>query len=76
MALTGYFYTFTRPRMARPMSMLKYDPIGTRFQIAPGSIIRRIPLQLMKAECQGGRGTSIVRANTSYLSSSSEGSLP
>ena len=29
MAATGYFYTFTRPRTALPMSMLKYDPIGT-----------------------------------------------
>lgn len=29
MAMTGFFYTFTRPRTAHPMSMLKYDPIGT-----------------------------------------------
>lgn len=29
MAATGYFYTFTRPRTSLPMSMLKYDPIGT-----------------------------------------------
>ncbi|KAK8085070.1 hypothetical protein PG997_006341 [Apiospora hydei] len=29
MAMTGFFYSFTRPRVARPMSMLKYDPIGT-----------------------------------------------
>lgn len=28
MAATGFFYTFTRPRQALPMSMLKYDPIG------------------------------------------------
>ncbi|KAI5861390.1 hypothetical protein GGS23DRAFT_576588 [Durotheca rogersii] len=27
MALTGFFYTYTRPRAARPMSMLKYDPV-------------------------------------------------
>ncbi|KAL5614456.1 hypothetical protein BROUX41_004561 [Berkeleyomyces rouxiae] len=27
MAMTGFFYTFTRPRLARPMSMMKYDPI-------------------------------------------------
>ncbi|KAK6854274.1 hypothetical protein PG995_009367 [Apiospora arundinis] len=27
MAMTGFFYSFTRPRVARPMSMLKYDPI-------------------------------------------------
>ncbi|KAM7207479.1 hypothetical protein V8F20_002165 [Naviculisporaceae sp. PSN 640] len=30
MAQTGYFYTFTRPRVAHPMSMLKYDPIVRR----------------------------------------------
>ncbi|KAJ4293739.1 hypothetical protein N0V88_005247 [Collariella sp. IMI 366227] len=28
MAMTGYFYTFTRPRTALPMSMIKYDPIS------------------------------------------------
>ncbi|KAI1651158.1 hypothetical protein F4815DRAFT_448735 [Daldinia loculata] len=27
MAMTGFFYTFSRPRTSRPMSMLKYDPI-------------------------------------------------
>ncbi|KUI62211.1 54S ribosomal protein L39, mitochondrial [Cytospora mali] len=27
MALTGFFYQFTRPRTSPPMSMLKYDPI-------------------------------------------------
>jgi hypothetical protein len=29
MAMTGYFYTFTRPRTSLPMSMIKYDPIST-----------------------------------------------
>ncbi|KAG6361529.1 hypothetical protein INS49_009756 [Diaporthe citri] len=29
MAMTGFFYQFTRPRTSPPMSMLKYDPIGT-----------------------------------------------
>ncbi|KAF2760237.1 hypothetical protein EJ05DRAFT_276621 [Pseudovirgaria hyperparasitica] len=27
MALTGYFKTFTRPRKARPLSLLRYDPV-------------------------------------------------
>ncbi|PKS11413.1 hypothetical protein jhhlp_003176 [Lomentospora prolificans] len=27
MAATGFFYTFRRKRTARPMSLLKYDPI-------------------------------------------------
>ncbi|KAK3316176.1 hypothetical protein B0H66DRAFT_604488 [Apodospora peruviana] len=30
MAKTGYFYTFTRPRVAQPMGLLKYDPIIRR----------------------------------------------
>lgn len=29
MAMTGYFKTFVRPRTHRPLSMLKYDPVGT-----------------------------------------------
>lgn len=33
MAMTGFFYTFKRPRTAPMMSMLKYDPIGTIVQI-------------------------------------------
>jgi large subunit ribosomal protein L33 len=28
MALTGFFMTFRRPRTHRPLSMLKYDPVG------------------------------------------------
>ena len=29
MALTGYYRTFRRPRVHKPLSMLKYDPVGT-----------------------------------------------
>merc|ERR1712070_690075 len=28
MAMTGYYKTFSRPRQHRPLSMLKYDPVG------------------------------------------------
>ncbi|ORY61363.1 uncharacterized protein BCR38DRAFT_439971, partial [Pseudomassariella vexata] len=35
MAMTGFFYTFKRPRTAQPMSMLKYDPIGMRLPFPP-----------------------------------------
>ena len=28
MAMTGYYRTMQRPRVHRPLSMLKYDPIG------------------------------------------------
>ena len=27
--MTGYYRTLMRPRAHRPLSMLKYDPIGT-----------------------------------------------
>ncbi|KAF2227581.1 hypothetical protein BDZ85DRAFT_254538 [Elsinoe ampelina] len=27
MAATGFYYTFVRPRVHRPLSMLKYDPV-------------------------------------------------
>ncbi|KAK3905243.1 hypothetical protein C8A05DRAFT_30929 [Staphylotrichum tortipilum] len=30
MAMTGFFYTFSRPRASVPMSMIKYDPIIRR----------------------------------------------
>jgi large subunit ribosomal protein L33 len=33
MAMTGYFKTFRRARTARPMSFLKYDPIGKPFDL-------------------------------------------
>jgi len=28
MAMTGYYKTFVRPRLHRPLSMMKYDPVG------------------------------------------------
>ena len=33
MALTGYYRTLRRPRAHRPLSMLKYDPVGTLFTL-------------------------------------------
>ncbi len=29
MAMTGYYRTLRRPRQHRPLSMMKYDPVGT-----------------------------------------------
>jgi hypothetical protein len=40
MAMTGFFYTFKRPRTAPLMGMMKYDPIGMNI---------RIPLELHAA---------------------------
>lgn len=28
MAMTGYYKTLVRPRVHRPLSMMKYDPVG------------------------------------------------
>jgi hypothetical protein len=46
MAMTGYYRTLMRPRVHRPLSMLKYDPIGTsvhRFRLHPDPPTKRIP---------------------------------
>lgn len=40
-AMTGFFYSFRRPRTSTPMSMMKYDPIGAFFLGAP--CVRRPP---------------------------------
>ena len=47
MAMTGYYRTLMRPRAHRPLSMLKYDPIGT-FSLAtleaPRTTLRMQPM--------------------------------
>ncbi|KAG6033019.1 hypothetical protein E4U41_007043 [Claviceps citrina] len=35
MAMTGFFYTFKRPRTSPLMGMMKYDPIGMGLPLAP-----------------------------------------
>ncbi|KAK8919473.1 54S ribosomal protein L39, mitochondrial [Metarhizium anisopliae] len=47
MAMTGFFYTFKRPRTAPLMGMMKYDPIGTNttlshFDYLPSDRLRAI----------------------------------
>ena len=32
MAMTGYYRTMIRPRTSRPLSMMKYDPVGEFFR--------------------------------------------
>ena len=42
MAATGFYMTFRRPRTHRPLSMLKYDPVGTfHFFFLAGQVSRR-----------------------------------
>lgn len=38
MAMTGFFYTFKRPRTAPLMGMMKYDPIGRHSSYLAASI--------------------------------------
>lgn len=49
MALTGYYKTFLRPRTHRPLSMLKYDPVGTSHKFS-----------LLEGTC--GEGSALGRA--------------
>jgi hypothetical protein len=41
MAMTGYYRTMQRPRVHQPLSMLKYDPIGTTPLLLPLPIVER-----------------------------------
>jgi len=44
MAMTGYYRTMQRPRAHQPLSMLKYDPIGTTPSFLPPFFLdRRLP---------------------------------
>ena len=43
MAMTGYYRTLRRPRTHRPLSMMKYDPVGTFPE-------RAIPLLLIPSQ--------------------------
>jgi hypothetical protein len=51
MAMTGYYRTLMRPRVHRPLSMMKYDPIGT---ILRTPILKKhaLPLALRYASFQ------------------------
>ncbi|KAI1118426.1 hypothetical protein F5Y14DRAFT_447300 [Nemania sp. NC0429] len=48
MAMTGFFYQYARPRDARPMSMLKYDPVGTSTPGLPPTSDLFAPLLLVQ----------------------------
>lgn len=41
MAMTGFFYTFKRPRTSPMMGMLKYDPIGPSNTLSRSAISSR-----------------------------------
>lgn len=42
MAMTGYYKTLVRPRDHRPLSMLKYDPVGMFIMfLSPVDMYRR-----------------------------------
>ncbi|KAI0898762.1 hypothetical protein F4806DRAFT_313455 [Annulohypoxylon nitens] len=47
MAMTGFFYSYTRPRTSRPLSMLKYDPVAIESSPARfSSLLDQLPLDL------------------------------
>ena len=57
MALTGYYKTLIRPRTHRPLSMLKYDPVGM-------SIFVSVLVVAIRVENRwGGDARSFVREN-------------
>lgn len=67
MAMTGFFYTFKRPRTALPMGLLKYDPIGMQNLPSPG---------LLGAACCSIPRWNQAPAKLMSLCSAQEGSLP
>lgn len=42
MAMTGYYRTLVRPRAHRPLSMLKYDPVGMSSLSPSLSLVRAL----------------------------------
>ena len=55
MAMTGYYRTMMRPRANNPLSMLKYDPIGT-FAVSQSLEIGIVRQQCSIYEVECGRG--------------------
>jgi hypothetical protein len=73
MAMTGYYKTLIRPRTHRPLSMLKYDPVGTSIHMSLNTPLHTIGLgrvtatgsaswqeERMKSEGSGG-GRGAIR---------------
>lgn len=49
MAMTGYYKTLIRPRTHRPLSMLKYDPVGMNTPTFDPSVVKRQQLCSMRS---------------------------
>jgi hypothetical protein len=58
MALTGYYKTLVRPRTHRPLSMLKYDPVGMCLSL----------LYMVSMPAQGGEMLSKEWRNADWIS--------
>ena len=63
MAMTGFFYTFKRPRAAPLMGLMKYDPIGTVLPIPmlmhavfPPPPATRMPILTHHSTCSAKEG--------------------
>ena len=61
MALTGYYKTFVRPRAHRPLSMIKYNPIGIR-SLSGAVLFRQQQQWLMIAVVLCGGGPTVKRS--------------
>ena len=46
MAMTGFFYTFKRPRTSPMMGLLKYDPIGTVQSLSRSLTVLTVPTSI------------------------------
>ncbi|OAA70486.1 50S ribosomal protein L33 [Cordyceps fumosorosea ARSEF 2679] len=70
MAMTGFFYTFKRPRTALPMGLLKYDPIGMWRMVLAFRSARQYALIRSAA---ANLGLSAVRKKVLFLESKRKG---
>jgi hypothetical protein len=67
MAMTGYYRTMQRPRAHQPLSMLKYDPIGTITHAPPSYTAPRIAPSMclhkyFGTSCDRTSGSAVARA--------------
>jgi hypothetical protein len=67
MAMTGYYRTMQRPRVHQPLSMLKYDPIGTFYRL--GDVLASEEM------ASGGSGGGRAGAGN-WQSAESRGGMP
>jgi len=73
MAMTGYYKTLMRPRTHRPLSMLKYDPVGTSMHIFLNTIFGTFLHTIELGRCLPAGATKNQRRGTWELGEKSKG---